>query len=146
MPKRFSLAEAQSLIPEVDRLMREAVAAKTEYEEAERAIQAFTERVMMMGGVTVDRDRAIEAKERRSSAATALRSAIEQVQEIGCVVKDLDTGLVDFPTLFRGVEVYLCWKLGEAAIEYWHGVDEGFKGRKTIDKDFRDHHEGDRAH
>jgi hypothetical protein len=146
MPKRFSLVEAQSLIPEVDRLMREAVAAKTEYEEAERAIQAFTERVRMMGGVTVDRDRAIEAKERRSSAATALRSAIEQVQEIGCVVKDLDTGLVDFPTLFRGVEVYLCWKLGEAAIEYWHGVDEGFRGRKIIDKDFRDHHEGDRAH
>jgi hypothetical protein len=52
---------------------------------------------------------------------------------------------VDFPTLFRGVEVYLCWKLGESGIEFWHGVDEGFRGRKPIDQDFLDHHEGDRS-
>jgi hypothetical protein len=58
-------------------------------------------------------------------------------------VKDLDTGLVDFPTLFRGQEVYLCWKLGEASIEFWHSVDEGFRGRKAIDRDFRDHLAGD---
>jgi hypothetical protein len=60
-------------------------------------------------------------------------------------VKDLDTGLVDFPTMYRGVEVCLCWKLGEGAIGYWHGVDEGFRGRKPIDQDFRDQHRGDPA-
>ena len=60
-------------------------------------------------------------------------------------MKDLDTGLVDFPTLFRGQEVYLCWKLGEPSIEYWHSVDQGFRGRKPIDRDFRDHLEGDRT-
>jgi hypothetical protein len=64
---------------------------------------------------------------------------------MGVLVKDLDTGLVDFPTLFRGVEVYLCWKLGENGIEFWHGVEEGFRGRKSIDQDFLDHHEGDRS-
>jgi hypothetical protein len=100
---------------------------------------------MMLVGVTVDRDRAIDARSRRDSAATALRAAIEQVQETGCVLKDLDIGLVDFPTLLRGVEVYLCWKLGEPAIEYWHGVEEGFRGRKAIDQNFLDHHTGDRA-
>jgi len=57
-------------------------------------------------------------------------------------VKDLDIGLVDFPTLFRGAEVYLCWRLGEPAIQFWHGVDEGFAKRKAIDQDFRDHHNG----
>jgi hypothetical protein len=145
MPKRFTHAEAQSLIPQVGDLLRDAVAAKTEYQEAESVIQQFTERVMMMGGVTVDRDRAVDARSRRDSAATALRAAIEQVQETGCVLKDLDIGLVDFPTLLRGVEVYLCWKLGEPAIEYWHGVEEGFRGRKAIDQDFLDHHTGDRA-
>ena len=72
-----------------------------------------------------------------------LREAIEQMQELGCVIKDLDTGLLDFPTLFRGKEVYLCWKLGEPSIGFWHGVDEGFRGRKPIDQDFLDHHEGD---
>ena len=145
MAKRFSHAEAQSLIPQVDRLLRDALALKSEYEDAERAIQAFSERIMLMGGIIVDRERALAAKNRRESAAGRLRAVIEEVQEIGCVIKDLDTGLVDFPTLFRGTEVYLCWKLGETAIGFWHGVDEGFRGRKAIDQDFLDHHEGDRA-
>jgi hypothetical protein len=129
----------------VDQLLREAVAAKSEYDEAEAVIQSFTERVMMMGGMDVDRSVALDARNRRDSAAGRLRTAIQQVQDIGCIVKDLDTGLIDFPTLFRGVEVYLCWKLGEPAIEFWHGVEEGFRGRKAIDQDFRDHHKGDRS-
>jgi len=143
MPKRFTLAEAQSLLPRVEGLLRASIALKSEYEEAGRVIQSVGERVMLMGGVLLDRKQVGEVKARRDSAATRLREAIEQVQEIGCVIKDLDTGLVDFPTLFRGVEVYLCWKLGEPAIEFWHGVDEGFRGRKAIDQDFRDHHRGD---
>jgi hypothetical protein len=70
---------------------------------------------------------------------------VEEVQEMGCLVKDLDMGLVDFPTTFRGEEVYLCWKLGEEEIAFWHGVDEGFRGRKAIDRDFRAHHQGDQT-
>jgi hypothetical protein len=145
MPKRFTLAEAQRLIPQVDQLLREAVTVKSEFDEAEAAIQSFSERVMLMGGLAVDRGVALESRNRRDSAAARLKAAIEQVQEFGCVVKDLDSGLIDFPTLFRGVEVYMCWKLGETDIEYWHGVDEGFRGRKAIDQDFRDHHKGDRS-
>jgi len=144
MAKRFTLVEAQSLIPEVERLLRAALAARAEYQEAEQRIQQFSEHVMLMGGVTVDRRRALEARAGRDSAASRLRERLEAVMETGCLVKDLDTGLVDFPTLFRGEEVYLCWKLGESGIEYWHGVDEGFPGRKPIDQDFLDHHEGDR--
>lgn len=143
MPKRFSLAEAQRLIPQVERLMRDALASKGEYERAERAIQSFAERVMMMGGMNVDRDQARGARERRDASAQSLRDSIERVQELGCVVKDLDIGLVDFPTRFRGAEVYLCWRMGESAIEFWHGVEEGFRGRKAIDEDFREHHEGE---
>ena len=63
--------------------------------------------------------------------------------ETGCLVKDLDKGLVDFPTLFRGEEVYLCWKMDEPAIQFWHSVEEGFSGRKQIDQEFRDNHRGD---
>jgi hypothetical protein len=146
MSRRFTLAEAQSLIPRVDVVLREAVSLKSEYQEAEHAIQAMAHRVSMMGGMMMDRDRAIDAKNRRDSVATKLRAAIEQVQEFGCVLKDLDMGLIDFPTLLRGVEVYLCWKLGEPKIAFWHGTDEGFRGRKAIDQDFLDHHRGDRAH
>lgn len=143
MAKRFTLAEAQSLIPRVESLLRQALELKSEYEEAERAIQAFTQRVMLMGGIAVNPEHASGMRDRRESAARQLRAAIEQVQELGCVVKDLDTGLVDFPTLFRGEEVLLCWKLGETAIEFWHGMEEGFRGRKPIDRDFLDHHQGD---
>jgi hypothetical protein len=143
MPKRFTLPEAQGLIPEVSRLLSEAVSLKAEYDKAESELRASTERIMAMGGVTVDRDSIRQAKAHRDSAAARLPKAIERIQQVGCVVKDLDTGLVDFPTLFRGVEVYLCWRLGERAIEFWHGVDEGFAGRKAIDGAFRENHRGD---
>ena len=144
MAKRFTLVEAQGLIPMVDRLLREALDAKSEHQEAERVIQQFTEHVMLMGGVMVDRDRALDARARRDDAAARLRESVEAVLETGCLVKDLEVGLVDFPTLFRGVEVYLCWKVGESGIAFWHGVEEGFRGRKPIDQDFLDHHQGDR--
>jgi hypothetical protein len=145
MSQRFTLAEAERLIPLLERLLREAVSMKAEYDEAEQILQALNQRVAMMGGVTVNRNRTVETRGRREVSGTRLRRALEQLQETGCQVKDLDTGLVDFPTMYRGVEVCLCWKLGEAAIEYWHGVDEGFRGRKPIDLDFREQHRGDPA-
>jgi hypothetical protein len=146
MSRRFTLAEAQSLIPRVEERLREAIALKSEFQDAEQAVQSIAQRITLMGGMIVDRDRAIDARNRRDAVAAKLRAAIERVQELGCVVKDLDMGLIDFPTLLRGVEVYLCWKLGEPKIAYWHGIDEGFRGRKAIDQDFLDHHRGDRAH
>ncbi|HTS60938.1 MAG TPA: DUF2203 domain-containing protein [Candidatus Acidoferrales bacterium] len=145
MPRRFTHAEAQRLLPEVGRLLRDALDSKLEYQEAEKSIRALSERVMLMGGLVVDRDRSMNARARRDAAAAMLKSAVEAVQETGCLIKDLDIGLVDFPTLFNGVEVYLCWKLGEPGIAFWHGVDEGFKGRKQIDQDFLRNHRGDRA-
>ena len=145
MPKRFTLAQAQSLIPRVDRLLREAMALKSGFVEAERALQSGSERIMLMGGMIVDRDQFLQAKNRRESEGERLRNAVEQLQNLGCLVKDLDAGLVDFPTLFRGQEVYLCWKLGEPSIKFWHDADQGFRGRKAIDRDFRDHLEGDRT-
>ena len=145
MARRFTLAEAQSLIPRVDRLLREAVSLKSQYQEAEQEMQAIMQRVTLMGGMMVDRDGVIDTRNRRDETRSKLGTAIEQVQEVGCVVKDLDMGLIDFPTLFRDEEVYLCWKLGEPKIAFWHGVDEGFRGRKAIDQDFLEHHRGDRT-
>ena len=145
MPKRFSLAQARDLLPYVGRLMREAVDLKARYQEAEQVIQGFSSQIMLMGGMDVDRSRVIEARSTREHSAKKLKECLEAVQATGCLVKDLDTGLVDFPTLFRGQEVYLCWKLGERDIGHWHGVEEGFAGRKPIDQDFLEHHQGDPA-
>jgi len=145
MSKRFTLREAEQLLPQIRDWMREAVSLKTRYDEAERAVRALAERIMVMGGIIVDSKRAVEDKARRENAGQHLKSVLENIQESGCVVKDLEKGLVDFPTLFRGQEVYLCWLLGEPSIQFWHGVDEGFAGRKAIDQDFLDHHEGDKT-
>lgn len=145
MPRHFKLAEAQALIPRVEPLLREAIALKDEYQEAATAQKQFQERLMMSGGMVVNRDHALDLKRRSEAAGERLKAALDAVQEIGCLVKDLDIGLIDFPATYRGAEVYLCWRLGERAIEYWHGVDEGFRGRKPIDQDFLDHHEGEPA-
>ena len=145
MSKLFTLREAEQLIPQIRDWMREAVSLKSRYDEAERAVRALAERIMVMGGIIVDSKRAAEDKARRENTGQHLKSTLENIQESGCLVKDLDKGLVDFPTLFRGQEVYLCWRLGETAIQFWHGVDECFAGRKAIDQDFLDHHEGDKS-
>ncbi|MHB1550425.1 MAG: DUF2203 family protein [Vulcanimicrobiaceae bacterium] len=58
---------------------------------------------------------------------------INRIEAHGCIVKDIDIGLIDFPSLREGVPVYLCWKVGERRVGYWHGADEGFKQRKPLD-------------
>jgi hypothetical protein len=57
---------------------------------------------------------------------------VNGIHGAGAVVKDPDTGLIDFPALRQGEEVCLCWRVGEDAIEYWHGLEEGFAGRKPL--------------
>lgn len=143
MSKRFTLWEAERLLPQIREWVREAVALKSQYDEARHAMDSLSERIMLMGGIIVDRKHAVQTKARRESVGEQLQAILESLDESGCLVKDLDTGLVDFPTLFRGQEVYLCWKLGEPGISFWHGVQEGFAGRKPVDQDFLDHHEGD---
>ncbi len=143
MPRFFTLQQAEKVLPDVASAIREAISLKAEYERMQSAWQSFSERVTMMGGVRVDRGRVLEQQNGREEAALALKQAVNKVHEFGCLVKDLDIGLIDFPTLFQGEEVYLCWKLGEAGIRFWHGVNEGFRGRKPIDSGFLEHHRGD---
>lgn len=145
MSRRFTLETAESLLPEIEKGLREAIALKIAFEEAQSELQAVAQRVMMLGGVLVDREHLQQSKQRRDQSAENLKKLVQNIQDLGCVIKDLDIGLVDFPTLFRGEEVYLCWKLGEPGIEFWHGTHEGFAGRKRIDEEFRESHRGDAA-
>ncbi len=139
MSKRFTLSEAQSLLPQVERLLQDAIRLKPQFDDATAEVNKMKERVHMMGGTLIDRGAALELRQRREGSSKQLRQAVEEILEMGVQIKDIETGLIDFPTRFRGREVYLCWKLGESAIEFWHG-EEGFRGRKPIDRDFLDHH------
>jgi len=143
MPRYFTLLQAERLLPEVDAAIREAIRIKAEYAQIEAEYHAELQRVMMLGGADLSRTSVMEKRDRRDLRAYRLKEIIQQIHEHGCLVKDLDTGLVDFPTLFRNQEVYLCWRLGEAGISFWHGLDEGFQGRKAIGKEFLDNHKGD---
>jgi hypothetical protein len=142
MPRYFSLEQAARLLPEVERLLRLAIHARSVYEEADQAINTLQQRVQAMGGVVVDIAKARHWQESRQDGAQGLREAIDSITELGVQVKDLDTGLVDFPTTYHGEEVLLCWRLGEPRIGYWHGLDEGFRGRKPIDAGFMQNHGG----
>jgi hypothetical protein len=143
MPRFFTLEQAEKVLPDVDSALRRIMSLKAEYEVLQSEWQSFSEHLVATGGMRVDRSRVMERKNSREEAALALKQAVDKVHEFGCVVKDLDIGLIDFPTLFQGEEVYLCWKLGEVGIRFWHGVNEGFRGRKPIDSGFLEHHRGE---
>jgi hypothetical protein len=145
MPRYFTLTEARAALPVVGRSIREAVQAKAHYMEAERAIQDLVQRILMMGGINVDTVAAEAWKAQYDSNAQTLKNSMERIEDLGVLVKDLDIGLVDFPTLFLGEEVYLCWRMDEDDIDHWHGVNEGFNGRRPIDKHFVDNHRGEGA-
>ena len=143
MPRYFTLAEARAALPVVGRSIREAVQAKAHYMEAEKAIQDLVQRILMMGGINVDTVAAEAWKAQYDSNAQTLKNSMERIEDLGVLVKDLDIGLVDFPTRFRDEEVYLCWRMDEDDINHWHGVNEGFNGRRPIDKHFVDNHRGE---
>ena len=144
MPQFFTLKEAEGLLPSVGEALRRALAAKRDFDASTNDLQESLRRIAMLGGSLVDRDAILSLRNRQHALASRFKEAVEEVQEFGCLLKDLDIGLVDFPTLYRGREVYLCWRLGEPSIRYWHGVDEGFAGRKEIDSDFLSNHSGSR--
>jgi hypothetical protein len=136
MPRYFTLAESERLLPEVERALRAALFHKAEYEKADQELDSYTERIRMSGGAMVNRGVHLATRARRDTSAAALKEALSQIEQTGAVVKDLDIGLIDFLSKYEGREVCLCWKLGEDHIRYWHGTDEGFRGRKVIDDEF----------
>jgi hypothetical protein len=138
----FTLDEARQCLPELERVIRSAIQAKSHYDQSEQTFHNLLHRITMNGGMMVDRFAVETIKSTRHSNGERMKSAVEEIQEMGCLVKDLDTGLVDFPTLLRGEEVYLCWRLGETDISFWHGVHEGVAGRRAIDQFFVDNHQG----
>lgn len=145
MARHFTLKQAEALLTDVREAIRRAIELKSEYQEAAEAYSSAATRISMLGGALVDRESILALRSSRDTAAAELQDAIDSIHEYGCLVKDLDVGLIDFPTLYKGEEALLCWKLGEDAIGFWHGVNEGFRGRKPIDQEFLANHEGDRS-
>ena len=143
MPRHFTLTEAERMLPEVDRALRDALFHKAEYQVAEAELNATMQGIRMAGGSRVNPGPILATRARRDASTGALREVFERIEQIGVLVRDLDIGLIDFLTLYQGREVCLCWKLGEERIRFWHGMEEGFAGRKLIDDEFLENHRGD---
>jgi len=136
MPRYFTFELATRTLPRLEAALREAIDLRQDFQGAEQEIHAAQQRITMLGGSLAGSRGLMETRARREASLSLLKQVLEKLKEMGCLIKDLDTGLVDFPTLYRGDEVYLCWKLGETEIAWWHGVEEGFRGRKRIDAGF----------
>ncbi|MGD1096695.1 MAG: DUF2203 domain-containing protein [Bryobacteraceae bacterium] len=145
MPRYFTLTESEALLPKVERALRDALFHKSEYYKAAQELEDSTRQIRMAGGSRVNRGEYLSVRARRDTSAAALKEALEQIEQMGVLVKDLDIGLIDFLTLYQGREVCLCWKLGEERIRFWHGTEEGFRGRKAVDEQFLKEHRGGAA-
>lgn len=131
MAEYFTLAEAEALLPRIEPLLRDVQAARQAFAEAQERYSAY--QTKLAGNGHLPQDEVALAREAMAQATQRADALISEIQALGVVVKDLEMGLVDFPALRQGREVYLCWRLGEQGIGWWHPVETGFAGRQPIE-------------
>ena len=134
--KTFTLDEANALLPMVESLLEGAISAKEEAERLEGEIQSLRQRIFLSGGMTVDIGGVARNRTEAEAQVQRAKDALGEIDAIGVQVKDLDTGLLDFPCRVHGELVLLCWRRGETRIEYWHTLEAGFRGRQPLDERF----------
>lgn len=133
-PQRlFTLPEAERVRKDLEPFLIEAIDCRKKLSGLENDLSAVSARIMMMGGIIVPYEKLSKLRSEHTQLAQTLKSALSRILETGCIVKDLDVGLLDFPAIIDNQDVYLCWKLGEDRIRFYHRQDEGFAGRKPLD-------------
>jgi hypothetical protein len=137
MPRRyFTVAEVERLIPALERIFVHVLQLRAALRLQEQALERAGVR---MSREVLDEDDPREALDVRQAKGMfrayyeALGDELGRVREMGGEVKDMDTGLVDFPGKRGGEEILLCWRLGEQRLGYWHTLEAGFAGRRPID-------------
>ena len=135
--KTFTLEEAQSLLPLLESLLKRAIEGKRAAEETEARIAELGRKIYLAGGMRVNVAEAGKQRAELTAHLERVRESIAEIDAIGVQVKDVDTGLLDFPCRVDEEVVLLCWRMGETAIEHWHTIEDGFKGRRPLDERFR---------
>jgi hypothetical protein len=135
--KTFTIDEAQSLLPVLESLLKRAIEGKGAAEQVEANLSELSRRIYLSGGMRVNLADVAQQRTDMESHLQRVRESIAEIDSIGVQVKDLDTGLLDFPFRLDEEIVLLCWRMGETAIEHWHTVDAGFQGRQPVDERFR---------
>jgi hypothetical protein len=132
-PRLFTLEEANALVPALQIEFGRIARARAEIGPVIAALGgADASMAILQESGEAPPGQEVEAAHLRSLAAE-ITEAVERVNDLGCLVKDVDAGLVDFYSEQDGDTVFLCWQFGEPAISTWHGLEEGFAGRKPIE-------------
>ena len=119
--RRFTPEEANAMIGELTDLLPTIREAR---QTVLRAGEAIKDTASMNGGGAPGRE--------YWEAVSTLRRAVEHLSEEGIILRDAESGLVDFPSVRDGRHVFLCWRLGEPTVGYWHGEQGGFAGRRPL--------------
>ena len=128
--KIFTVDEAEVTLPLVRRVVQDLIDEYPRWREAVAAYEVYT------GGVkaeTGESEALVQARERVMQHAERINECLKELEQVGCVFKGFENGLVDFYALREDRLVFLCWRLGEDHITHWHEVDAGFVGRAPID-------------
>lgn len=120
----FTVTEAEALLPRLTTLLDQLRAARKAIRAARADLLPVLEAAVGNGGSRKAGDLLPEFRR--------MEEAMLAIREIGCELKDIDLGLLDFPALRENHEVYLCWRYGEDRIRFWHEMDEGFAGRQPL--------------
>jgi hypothetical protein len=127
----FTPEEANEALALVRPLAEELVSHRRALLDAEGRRADLALRIAGNGEALDARD-LVDLEARITREAAEVASCVVRIQDLGVLVKDLDRGLLDFPALREGEEVLLCWEVGEEKVTHWHGVEEGFAGRKPL--------------
>lgn len=127
----FTPEEANELLPTVRPIVERMVAHRRALAVATVRHARIATKIAGNGG-GVRPHEVDELQTKLDAEAAEIVRCVDELQELGLLVKDLDQGLVDFPALRRDEEVLLCWRLGEDEVSFWHSIEEGFAGRKAL--------------
>ncbi len=122
--KVFTVESAQRALPLVRRIVIDVVNQYCRLVEVQKQYQ-----ILLRQGPS----EALEtARDQRQEVAGRLSELTDELELIGCELKDYERGLIDFPSVIDGREVYLCWRLGEDTVGFWHELMDGFAGRRPL--------------
>lgn len=129
--KYFTLEEANALLPQLETMLRNLQEQKREIQLNHHRLQES--KLALINAPNVNSDSFFSEEAELEFQLFSADQMLKQIHALGVEVKDVDTGLCDFYSLYYGQEVYLCWRLGEPQIRFWHGTHEGFLGRREIE-------------
>ena len=130
-PKIFTLEEASRFLPRIQQALKDLRRLRQAIELKKVEMDLHEIVGVSKAGVSVGADMSKEMST-LNELAMKFNNHLEALQDMGCQIKDLDQGLVDFYSVREGRLVYLCWKEGEELIKFWHTLDGGFSRRQPL--------------